>query len=183
MESRPSTPKGNPHDSLNEPYNTLLPACDFMCVFYSCVVRMTSLMSWWRAWPSPRRRCDLKTLNLHSVLDWQQRTHKVKMTLSRLLVLSVSIFTDNFSCGSFIKDIHASWTHFCINDPFNPYAFYPYMCSKMGCSFTDQFEGSGSGLASGGKNDVPGLPQTLQQEFSLVNLQIRNVNVEVSHFC
>uniref|UniRef100_A0A672PSX6 WD repeat domain 59 n=1 Tax=Sinocyclocheilus grahami TaxID=75366 RepID=A0A672PSX6_SINGR len=30
-----------------------------------------------------------------------------------------------------------------------------------------------------GKNDVPGLPQTLQQEFSLVNLQIRNVNVEM----
>lgn len=26
-----------------------------------------------------------------------------------------------------------------------------------------------------------GLPQTLQQEFSLVNLQIRNVNVEVRH--
>uniref|UniRef100_A0A8C1WIP5 WD repeat domain 59 n=1 Tax=Cyprinus carpio TaxID=7962 RepID=A0A8C1WIP5_CYPCA len=30
-----------------------------------------------------------------------------------------------------------------------------------------------------GRNDVPGLPQTLQQEFSLVNLQIRNVNVEM----
>ncbi|XP_065139846.2 GATOR2 complex protein WDR59 isoform X1 [Paramisgurnus dabryanus] len=39
----------------------------------------------------------------------------------------------------------------------------------------DQFEG----LTSGGKNDLPGLPQTLQQEFSLVNLQIRNVNVEM----
>lgn len=39
----------------------------------------------------------------------------------------------------------------------------------------DQFDGS----QSGGKNDVPGLPQTLQQEFSLVNLQIRNVNVEM----
>uniref|UniRef100_A0A672Q1M0 WD repeat domain 59 n=1 Tax=Sinocyclocheilus grahami TaxID=75366 RepID=A0A672Q1M0_SINGR len=39
----------------------------------------------------------------------------------------------------------------------------------------DQFDGP----QSGGKNDVPGLPQTLQQEFSLVNLQIRNVNVEM----
>ncbi|KAA0715216.1 GATOR complex protein WDR59 [Triplophysa tibetana] len=43
----------------------------------------------------------------------------------------------------------------------------------------DQFEGPGSGLTSGGRNDVSGLPQTLQQEFSLVNLQIRNVNVEM----
>ncbi|XP_073706548.1 GATOR2 complex protein WDR59-like isoform X1 [Garra rufa] len=42
----------------------------------------------------------------------------------------------------------------------------------------DQFDGPQSGLSSG-KNDVPGLPQTLQQEFSLVNLQIRNVNVEM----
>ncbi|XP_059421310.1 GATOR complex protein WDR59-like isoform X1 [Carassius carassius] len=43
----------------------------------------------------------------------------------------------------------------------------------------DQFDGPQSGLSSSGKNDVPGLPQTLQQEFSLVNLQIRNVNVEM----
>ncbi|XP_051580898.1 GATOR complex protein WDR59-like isoform X2 [Myxocyprinus asiaticus] len=43
----------------------------------------------------------------------------------------------------------------------------------------DQLEGPQSGLMSGGKNDVLGLPQTLQQEFSLVNLQIRNVNVEM----
>ena len=37
-------------------------------------------------------------------------------------------------------------------------------------------------LNSGGRQDSvvgSGLPQTLQQEFSLVNLQIRNVNVEV----
>lgn len=32
---------------------------------------------------------------------------------------------------------------------------------------------------SSGRLDTPGLPQTLQQEFSLVNLQIRNVNVEM----
>ncbi|XP_067245269.1 GATOR2 complex protein WDR59 isoform X4 [Chanodichthys erythropterus] len=43
----------------------------------------------------------------------------------------------------------------------------------------DQFDGPQSSLSSSGKNDVPGLPQTLQQEFSLVNLQIRNVNVEM----
>uniref|UniRef100_A0A673G3R6 WD repeat-containing protein 59-like n=1 Tax=Sinocyclocheilus rhinocerous TaxID=307959 RepID=A0A673G3R6_9TELE len=43
----------------------------------------------------------------------------------------------------------------------------------------NQFDGPQSGLSSSGKNDVPGLPQTLQQEFSLVNLQIRNVNVEM----
>lgn len=49
------------------------------------------------------------------------------------------------------------------------------------CLSTDPFDGPQSGLSSSGKNDVPGLPQTLQQEFSLVNLQIRNVNVEVSH--
>uniref|UniRef100_A0AAR2KPQ6 RWD domain-containing protein n=1 Tax=Pygocentrus nattereri TaxID=42514 RepID=A0AAR2KPQ6_PYGNA len=36
-----------------------------------------------------------------------------------------------------------------------------------------------SGLVSSGRQDSPGLPQTLQQEFSLVNLQIRNVNVEM----
>uniref|UniRef100_A0A8B9KJ30 RWD domain-containing protein n=1 Tax=Astyanax mexicanus TaxID=7994 RepID=A0A8B9KJ30_ASTMX len=36
-----------------------------------------------------------------------------------------------------------------------------------------------SGLLSSGRQDSPGLPQTLQQEFSLVNLQIRNVNVEM----
>ncbi|TRY58336.1 hypothetical protein DNTS_031779 [Danionella cerebrum] len=40
----------------------------------------------------------------------------------------------------------------------------------------DHFDGPQS---SGGKNDVLGLTQTLQQEFSLVNLQIRNVNVEM----
>ncbi|KAL4630243.1 WD repeat-containing protein 59 isoform X1 [Arapaima gigas] len=33
--------------------------------------------------------------------------------------------------------------------------------------------------ASGRKQELPGLPQTLQQEFSLVNLQIRNVNLEM----
>ncbi|XP_064820056.1 GATOR2 complex protein WDR59-like [Oncorhynchus masou masou] len=34
-------------------------------------------------------------------------------------------------------------------------------------------------LTSGGRHDPSALPQTLQQEFSLVNLQIRNVNVEM----
>uniref|UniRef100_A0A3P8YKN9 RWD domain-containing protein n=1 Tax=Esox lucius TaxID=8010 RepID=A0A3P8YKN9_ESOLU len=34
-------------------------------------------------------------------------------------------------------------------------------------------------LNSTGRHDPSGLPQTLQQEFSLVNLQIRNVNVEM----
>lgn len=41
-----------------------------------------------------------------------------------------------------------------------------------------------SDLDSGARQDSvlgSGLPQTLQQEFSLVNLQIRNVNVEVRH--
>ncbi len=52
------------------------------------------------------------------------------------------------------------------------------LLNRNHCLFTDQFDGP----QSGGKNDVPGLPQTLQQEFSLVNLQIRNVNVEVSHW-
>lgn len=40
-----------------------------------------------------------------------------------------------------------------------------------------------SSLSAGGLQDSAagsGLAQTLQQEFSLVNLQIRNVNVEVS---
>uniref|UniRef100_A0A4W4GEK2 RWD domain-containing protein n=1 Tax=Electrophorus electricus TaxID=8005 RepID=A0A4W4GEK2_ELEEL len=40
-------------------------------------------------------------------------------------------------------------------------------------------EGLQSGVMSSGRQDPPGLPQTLQQEFSLVNLQIRNVNVEM----
>jgi len=35
----------------------------------------------------------------------------------------------------------------------------------------------------GKKTDQLGLPQTLQQEFSLINVQIRNVNVEVVFFC
>lgn len=43
----------------------------------------------------------------------------------------------------------------------------------------DQQEGLQAALMGGGRQDAPGLPQTLQQEFSLVNLQIRNVNVEV----
>lgn len=34
----------------------------------------------------------------------------------------------------------------------------------------------------GKKTDQLGLPQTLQQEFSLINVQIRNVNVEVQSF-
>ncbi|XP_045076375.1 GATOR complex protein WDR59-like, partial [Coregonus clupeaformis] len=34
-------------------------------------------------------------------------------------------------------------------------------------------------LTSSGRDDPSALPQTLQQEFSLVNLQIRNVNVEM----
>lgn len=42
-----------------------------------------------------------------------------------------------------------------------------------------------SDVESGGREDLvgTGLPQTLQQEFSLVNLQIRNVNVEVRQSC
>ncbi|KAJ8252576.1 hypothetical protein COCON_G00218880 [Conger conger] len=36
-----------------------------------------------------------------------------------------------------------------------------------------------SGLIPSSRQEPPGLPQTLQQEFSLVNLQIRNVNVEM----
>nr|XP_015223760.1 PREDICTED: WD repeat-containing protein 59 isoform X1 [Lepisosteus oculatus] len=45
----------------------------------------------------------------------------------------------------------------------------------------DQPDGLQSSVtpASAGKQDQLGLPQTLQQEFSLVNLQIRNVNVEM----
>ncbi|XP_067104837.1 GATOR2 complex protein WDR59 isoform X3 [Osmerus mordax] len=39
-------------------------------------------------------------------------------------------------------------------------------------------DGDLSGLSSS-RQEAPGLPQTLQQEFSLVNLQIRNVNVEM----
>uniref|UniRef100_A0A7N6FCY7 RWD domain-containing protein n=1 Tax=Anabas testudineus TaxID=64144 RepID=A0A7N6FCY7_ANATE len=49
---------------------------------------------------------------------------------------------------------------------------------KLTCRLPDQ----GSYLSSGGRQDSAvgsGLPQTLQQEFSLVNLQIRNVNVEM----
>lgn len=42
-------------------------------------------------------------------------------------------------------------------------------------------DGEQSALGSSGRHEPmsSGLPQTLQQEFSLVNLQIRNVNVEV----
>ncbi|XP_074172113.1 GATOR2 complex protein WDR59 [Rhinolophus sinicus] len=36
-----------------------------------------------------------------------------------------------------------------------------------------------SNLLEEKKSDQPGLPQTLQQEFSLINVQIRNVNVEM----
>ncbi|XP_036391076.1 GATOR complex protein WDR59 isoform X3 [Megalops cyprinoides] len=43
----------------------------------------------------------------------------------------------------------------------------------------DQQEDQQSGLISSSKQEPTGLPQTLQQEFSLVNLQIRNVNVEM----
>ncbi|XP_030621700.1 GATOR complex protein WDR59 isoform X1 [Chanos chanos] len=43
----------------------------------------------------------------------------------------------------------------------------------------DQQEGVQSSLSTSSRHDAPGLPQTLQQEFSLVNLQIRNVNVEM----
>lgn len=51
-------------------------------------------------------------------------------------------------------------------------------CLSSTCRLPDQ----GGSLSSGGRQDSvvgSGLPQTLQQEFSLVNLQIRNVNVEV----
>uniref|UniRef100_A0A672ZEW0 WD repeat domain 59 n=1 Tax=Sphaeramia orbicularis TaxID=375764 RepID=A0A672ZEW0_9TELE len=48
---------------------------------------------------------------------------------------------------------------------------------------TAEMDPNDSGLSAGGRQDAAalgsGLPQTLQQEFSLVNLQIRNVNVEV----
>ncbi|XP_026233414.1 GATOR complex protein WDR59 isoform X1 [Anabas testudineus] len=46
----------------------------------------------------------------------------------------------------------------------------------------ENLQDQGSYLSSGGRQDSAvgsGLPQTLQQEFSLVNLQIRNVNVEM----
>lgn len=39
-----------------------------------------------------------------------------------------------------------------------------------------------SSLLEEKKSEQPGLPQTLQQEFSLINVQIRNVNVEVLRF-
>uniref|UniRef100_A0A673Z1I6 WD repeat domain 59 n=1 Tax=Salmo trutta TaxID=8032 RepID=A0A673Z1I6_SALTR len=42
-----------------------------------------------------------------------------------------------------------------------------------------QGEDQAGSLTSGGRHDPSALPQTLQQEFSLVNLQIRNVNVEM----
>lgn len=41
-------------------------------------------------------------------------------------------------------------------------------------------EESQKNLLVGKKLDQLGLPQTLQQEFSLINVQIRNVNMEVS---
>uniref|UniRef100_A0A8D2JEP8 WD repeat domain 59 n=1 Tax=Varanus komodoensis TaxID=61221 RepID=A0A8D2JEP8_VARKO len=40
-------------------------------------------------------------------------------------------------------------------------------------------EDTQKGLLVGNKLDQPGLPQTLQQEFSLINVQIRNVNMEM----
>lgn len=43
----------------------------------------------------------------------------------------------------------------------------------------DQRESLQPDLQASSKLEPPGVPQTLQQEFSLVNLQIRNVNVEV----
>ncbi|XP_028812666.1 GATOR complex protein WDR59 isoform X1 [Denticeps clupeoides] len=43
----------------------------------------------------------------------------------------------------------------------------------------DQPDAFQMNLPTTGNQDAPGLPQTLQQEFSLVNLQIRNVNVEM----
>uniref|UniRef100_W5K811 WD repeat domain 59 n=1 Tax=Astyanax mexicanus TaxID=7994 RepID=W5K811_ASTMX len=52
----------------------------------------------------------------------------------------------------------------------------PYLSSLFSIG---QIESLQSGLLSSGRQDSPGLPQTLQQEFSLVNLQIRNVNVEM----
>lgn len=39
-----------------------------------------------------------------------------------------------------------------------------------------------SSLLEEKKSEQLGLPQTLQQEFSLINVQIRNVNVEVLGF-
>ena len=39
-----------------------------------------------------------------------------------------------------------------------------------------------SSLLEEKKSEQLGLPQTLQQEFSLINVQIRNVNVEVLRF-
>ncbi|XP_022606300.1 GATOR complex protein WDR59 isoform X2 [Seriola dumerili] len=47
---------------------------------------------------------------------------------------------------------------------------------------SDNLQDQDGSLISGGRQDsavCSGLPQTLQQEFSLVNLQIRNVNVEM----
>ena len=48
-----------------------------------------------------------------------------------------------------------------------------YVVAQTSCvAFSDQDGALSSAVGSG-------VPQTLQQEFSLVNLQIRNVNVEV----
>lgn len=65
--------------------------------------------------------------------------------------------------------------------------YFNYCCLSLAvtvdcilCLSADQPEGLSGTLLGGGRQDAPGLPQTLQQEFSLVNLQIRNVNVEVS---
>lgn len=72
------------------------------------------------------------------------------------------------------------------------YAFHSYeQVAQNGLTFQTVFqyhaslllalkEDPPSSLLEERKADQLGLPQTLQQEFSLINVQIRNVNVEVS---
>ena len=92
-----------------------------------------------------------------------------KKVIGHTDVLGMVPLSASLSCGRYPRT--ALWTHF--RNVFQQVTLSLLLVLK---------EDPLSSLLEEKKSEQLGLPQTLQQEFSLINVQIRNVNVEVLGF-
>lgn len=92
-----------------------------------------------------------------------------KKVIGHTDVLGMVPLSASLSCGRYPRT--ALWIHF--RNVFQQVTLFLLLVLK---------EDPLSSLLEEKKSEQLGLPQTLQQEFSLINVQIRNVNVEVLRF-
>lgn len=92
-----------------------------------------------------------------------------KKVIGHTDVLGMVPLSASLSCGRYPRT--ALWIHF--GNVFQQVTLSLLLVLK---------EDPPSSLLEEKKSEQLGLPQTLQQEFSLINVQIRNVNVEVLRF-